>query len=499
MPTKIKKHLKKHQYFYAFLVILLIGLFFRTFKLVEWFHFDHDNDLASWIVKDMAIDHHIRLIGQLTSAKGIFIGGGYYYLITPFYLLFNMDPVGSLIPLTLLGTIAIISYYFVFNKLYNPIVGLIITFLYSTSVSSIFFDRRVVPSTPTNIWVVWYFYTVIMITRGNYSILPLVGILAGTIWHIHVALAPAFLALPIAMIMSKKWPSFKQILFTILTFAITSIPLALFEFKHNFSQLNSLFSNFSSDHGAATGLDKFNLVTIYLGRNLDSLFLSPLTIPGIDNRIWLVLTIVFAILLVYKKILKLKEIVPLAFWFFGVIIFFTISSSPISEYYLYNVEILSLFVFSFVGYLIYKSSNKGKIIILVLLSLILAKDLYYFFTFQPYKKGYVERKNAIAFIAQDAKQKGYPCIAISYITTPGENFGYRYFIWLNNLHTTRTDSGNPIYTIVSPDELAKGVPMAKFEHIGVITPDHDPNKDNFTPNCNLPNSNTEDSMFGFVK
>ena len=56
-------------------LILVIGLFFRSYQLTERFEFAHDGDLYSWIVKDIVVNHHFRLIGQLTSAPGIFIGG----------------------------------------------------------------------------------------------------------------------------------------------------------------------------------------------------------------------------------------------------------------------------------------------------------------------------------------------------------------------------------------------------------------------------------------
>ncbi len=56
------------------LTTLLVGLIFRGFQLKDRFLYAHDNDLAGWIVKDILVDHHLRLIGQETSAKGIFIG-----------------------------------------------------------------------------------------------------------------------------------------------------------------------------------------------------------------------------------------------------------------------------------------------------------------------------------------------------------------------------------------------------------------------------------------
>lgn len=77
------------------LLILLLGFLLRTFGAAERFNFGHDHDLAGFIVKDIVVDKHIRLIGQETSTKGVIIGPLYYYLLIPFYLLAGMDPIGG--------------------------------------------------------------------------------------------------------------------------------------------------------------------------------------------------------------------------------------------------------------------------------------------------------------------------------------------------------------------------------------------------------------------
>ena len=65
-------------------LVLILGLLTRSYQLRERFGYTHDNDLAGWIVKDIVVDRHLRLIGQLTSSPGIFIGPLFYYLQIPF-------------------------------------------------------------------------------------------------------------------------------------------------------------------------------------------------------------------------------------------------------------------------------------------------------------------------------------------------------------------------------------------------------------------------------
>ena len=77
------------------ILIIAVGMFLRFYQLFDRFSYGHDQDLASWFVKDILVNHHFRLIGQETSTTGIFIGPIYYYLMTLFYKIFGMDPIGG--------------------------------------------------------------------------------------------------------------------------------------------------------------------------------------------------------------------------------------------------------------------------------------------------------------------------------------------------------------------------------------------------------------------
>ncbi|MDP2632825.1 MAG: hypothetical protein Q8P25_03835 [Candidatus Curtissbacteria bacterium] len=84
-------------------LVILLPLFFRTYDIVNRFEFAHDGDLYSWIIKDIVVDKHLRLIGQLTTAPGIFIGPAFYYMLIPFFLLTKMDPLGAVDHSSLIG------------------------------------------------------------------------------------------------------------------------------------------------------------------------------------------------------------------------------------------------------------------------------------------------------------------------------------------------------------------------------------------------------------
>lgn len=491
-------YLKKRPHFLILILILLIGLFFRTFKIIERFEFAHDGDLYSWVVKDIVINHHPRLIGQLTSAPGIFIGPFFYYLLVPFFTLTKMDPIGVLIPTTLLGLFTIISYYFVLSKVFSKHVGLIGSYLYALLIVTVNSDRWVVPTIATNLWAIWYLYSIIMISRRRWSALLLSGFLIGLIWHVHIALIPALLSIPIALIFSKKIPPLKYLLTFIILILISSLPLLVFEVRHNFSQTLSFISNLSQPKtGIAPGFYKLKLVLEMITKNINSLFFSPQSFKLTDNIIFLFVILLSPFFILKKISLKIKELIILYSWIIGLILFFSLSNSLISEYYFSSIGVIFISFASLIFSCIFKSSRIGQFIVTLILGVALIKNAFFYITQNYYNKGYLERKGVVDFIATDAKFKGYKCFGISYISVPGENVGFRYFFFLKNAHLIHPSLDVPVYNIIIPEEIVNEE-KHKFGHIGVTTPAIKP----YPPldqKCLGENTNLTDPMFGYVE
>lgn len=478
--------------------ILFISIFFRTYDVVGRYGYGHDAELFSWIVKDIVVNHHPRLIGQLTSAPGIFIGPLFYYLLVPFFLIFKMDPIAAVVPVTIIGIFTTLSYYFIFSKLFGKTAGLIAAFLQAILLPWVGFDRRIVPSTPTNLWVIWYFYILIQIARGKFWALPILGILIGLIWHIHIALLPTLFAIPFAFFISRKMPKIKEILLFALTLFVTSLPLIIFESRHNFIQTKSLIENFTAGHGGGVGITKFLYILDMITKNINNMFFSPYPLPDILKTLFVLSFIIPAIILIKKKILTKKEIFPLSALFIGVVGFFIFSSSLLSEYYLYSIEIIFVALIALTLSLLLKNKI-GRIFVVLILGGLFIKNTYHFLTDYIYKKDYQERKAVVEFITADAKIKGFPCIGVTYITSPGENTGFRYFFYLKNQHLVHPSKDVPVYNIVIPDELSKDEVRYKFGHIGLIPPTSIPSKETIEKTCQGPNTNLTDSMFGYVE
>ena len=496
LQSRIKDYLSDPRV--ILLLILALGLFLRVYKAGAMFLYGHDQDLASWMVKDVLVNKHLRLIGQETSTQGIFIGPLFYYLLIPFYLLFGMDPIGGVALVTILGIFSIWSFYFVFSRIFNKNTGLIAAFLYAVSFYTIFNDREAVPTMPVITWSVWYFYAINLLLKGKQKLAyPILGVLIGLVWHLNVALVLLVPIIPVAQWLSKKKLEIKSFVIGVITLLVSSLPLIIFELRHGFSQTKALYFSFTTpQHDIIYGAEKMRRVIHLASKNATGFIWGPLR--GMPYWVALVLLLAIFVLLVVRKVFSKNQAIVMSLWLLLYFVFFSAYSKILSEYYLNGIMVIWVAIAALgITYLFKKKDLKrwGKYALLLFAVI----NFYRFFTLDINRSGYLERKAAVAEIKRDAKEKGFPCVAVSYITKPGYELGYRYFFWLEEMHVNHPASNSPVYTIVFP--LRKDIKEHKaFGAIGLIYPDYKRyTKEGIEESCSGENSNLTDSMFGYTE
>ena len=483
---------------YVLIFIMICGLFLRLYHYDQLFMYGHDQDLAGWVVKDIVIDKHIRLIGQETSTQGIFIGGFFYYLQIPFYLMFGMDPVGVTFMGAILGILYILGIYRIFLTIFSKRAAVVGSIVYAFSFYFVFNDREIVPTQPVIFWSFAYFWALTEILKGNIKKgLIISAILFSFIWHLNFALilpVPLILA---AIVLAKKKVKLRDIVIPIVFFLILSVPLLLFEYRHSFIQTHALIASLTSNqHDVISGWEKVVRTYHLISKNIYSVFLPPLNFIKYED-ITLILTGIYFYL--FFKLKNQRKIFILMFlWFLIYFLFFSFYSKRVSEYYLNGIQFIPVVLFSLFIIKLFERKNL-RIYGVVILFLFLVININRFFSIPVNRSGYLERKAIVNEIKSDAKKHGFPCTAVSYITDPGYNLGYRYFFWMDNMHVNHPSSNSPVYTIVFPlNEVL--FPVGKtFGALGLIYPDYSRyTKDGVEISCSGENSNLTDPMFGFT-
>jgi len=463
MRIKIKENLGI--FFFLFL-ILSAGFYFRTYKLAGLYSFAHDNDLYSWIVKDIVVDGHLRLIGQETSVDGIFIGPLFYYLLVPFFLFSKMDPLAATYLATIVGILTILSFYYVISCFYGKSVGLIASFLYACALPCVFFDRWIVPTELTILWSIWYLYTLLSLVGGKFRVLPLTGVLLGLVWHIHIALAPLAILLFLAIKLSRQKVVLKDFFLPFVLFIIVTLPFWLFEVRHNFSQFRGLYLSFYKTPDAARGFYRLQKVFDQASTFLMANLFANIKLSSFFN----VLPLCFLFWYTFKKkLVSKKNLIIFSAWVIVAILSQFLSLRPMSEYYFANITVISLpLVAIFLNH--FYSDYKERAVVLSLLL------IFFLFNFnQLHQKadlpdGYLAKKQLVEYISQDAVSKNYPCVSVNYITRIGNSVGFRYLFWLKGIKVIQPGKGAPVYNIVMPAETSGKEVKVTFGNIGLILP-----------------------------
>ena len=490
----------KHVSIAVVLTGLLIGMLTRAWQFQERFNYAHDNDLASWTVKDIVFDKHPRLIGQLTSVQGVFIGPLFYYSLIPFYWITGWDPIGSVAWSWVIGIAAITSVYVLLRRLYGHTPAAIACLIYAASAGISGIERSVVPTAAVVLWSVWFYYAVNRLFQGHKKSLYGIAVLVSLIWHLNLALV---LLTPLALIgvlLHRKNYTIKDILLPVLLCILLSAPLLAFEVRHNFVQTRAVFSSFTaSDVAPAAGLsDKVSHVLRYVYRHASVVFIYYIPDWYSQYLTPAILLIGIAVLAFLKKIPR-YTIFLFSAWILFYFAFFTLHPINLSEYYLDGLSILWITASSLILGHLFRIGQAGRILASVCLTLFLFHNINIFLVSHPGNVGYLQKKALVEFIASDSRSHGYPCISVSYMTNPGYNLGYRYLYWLNRLHVNQPVSLSPVYTIVFPHNKAGRLDRT-FGGLGLVLPEYSRYSEEQVRNtCSGANANLTDPMLNFTK
>ena len=352
------------------------------------------------------------------------------------------------------------------------------------------------------LWSIWYLFVIWRILNGKKNGYLLIGFLVGLIWSINLQLVILLPLTLLAQIFSKKKINFKELFIGVLVAIILNIPFIGFEVRHGFQQTRALVTSLTTNKdyvaGTATGfLPKLDRTMQLVYKNTTSLF--GVNILNMDGKIMFWILITALSIMIYRKNINRKLGLLLFLWIAVYILFFTKVSLNISEYYLNGMNVIYILIFACgVNALIRKKRDPSTLVGMTVLVLFVILNFYSYFTRPVNANGYLQRKGVIAYIKDDAKKHNYPCVSLSFITSPGNNLGYRYFTWELGLKTKPITNAVPVYSIVFPLSMVDKFDKS-FGALGLILPDYKKyNEKIIQKACEGADYTTAQPMFGFT-
>lgn len=183
MVQKITKFFKTSKI--PFFLILAIAAFFRLYKIDEYLTFLGDEGRDVLVVFHI-LHGNLTLLGPTASVGGFFLGPIYYYMMAPFLLLFNYNPVGPAVMVGLIGVCTVALLYKVVSEFFGKIPALLVSTIYAVSPLAVIYSRSSWNPNP-----VPFFSLLLMIllyksvSRKSKKILIYAGIIFGILLQLH--------------------------------------------------------------------------------------------------------------------------------------------------------------------------------------------------------------------------------------------------------------------------------------------------------------------------
>ena len=469
MKKSLIKSLNNH---YLFLIILIIAAALRFYRLPEMAYFDFDQAYAANFAYDVLREFPIRMIGQGLSVEGLFMGPLYFYFLVPFYVLFNLHPLGGAVGSVFLGLGIITAYYFIGSRLFGKPAGLIAAFLGAILFRELESDWSVTPAFSSKLLVLITWYCFYQYWQGKTRYLPLLGLVFGLYFSFHPVLFPFYLVFLILFFIKRKLPNLKTFLLSLIAFIVPITPLILFEFLHNFLEVRRLFglimgSKLPSTASSLTKLLNYATLVLSEPQNLLGLNLHP---PVLLSGLLLLMVVIFTIRRVsfgkesfHWLMLLVTLLVFILYYFFLPV--------HVPEYYFIAPVVILFFYFSAVlGFWTTRPLGKiGVIVFLTWVTLINIQNLYFSKWTNPSLITLAHKDAIVKAIIKEQPQN--EPFFVSYLNIPGWNFGFDYFFRLYGYKSEDKGVENAIYTIVIPKFLSIDSIDFSSGNIGLIYPD----------------------------
>ncbi|MBI4058859.1 glycosyltransferase family 39 protein [Candidatus Microgenomates bacterium] len=224
-----------------FLVVILIAAFLlRVWRIDELLGFYYDQGRDAKIIWELWHQGKISLIGPTTGIEGIFRGPWYYWLIAPFYLLGNGNPVWPSVFLSLTTVAATLLIYVIGVMVGGRVTGIVAAVISAFSFQLVYASRWLSNPTPMLLISMLLVLGMFLVLKGQTVVWILIALMLGL--ALQFGSAAEVFYLPAVLIFSlwlalrsrqrRKLPNKKILLISVSLFLITLLPQIVFDFRH---------------------------------------------------------------------------------------------------------------------------------------------------------------------------------------------------------------------------------------------------------------------------
>jgi hypothetical protein len=416
-----------------FFVILFFcfSLFFSLLKLSKGYTFEWDqSDDASKVFSIISQKKPLLIGPRVSNDNGFFVGPYHYYYLLPFYLLTKGDPIAGAYAVVFINILTTIISFFLIRKISNTKIAFISSLIISLSLGKICWSAMYAPL----IAIIAFYICYQAINHKFYF--PTACLFAGFVSNLHLVPASLIPIIIFSFFLSKNKANRKEILIGLLFFCLPFLPLIIFDLRHNFLNFNKFIMMLSGTDNVGyitnkyiwlrsfwRSLNIFNIFPLIAERLffLVVLFSSPFVFKGKNNKILILIWILFPILILSQY------------------------SGAISEYYYGMVTSLIPFFLTLILFKIIKN----KLILSLIISSILFLSIRNLVISKSASVTLNDKKNIVNYLINQKQDQPFN---LSYETGIGLDFGFNYLFEYQGKLPENTNDAH-LYTLFTDDYL----------------------------------------------
>jgi hypothetical protein len=406
------------------IVIAVFSLIICLLKLSKGYTFEWDQADDSTKVFSIIEQRKPLLIGpRVASDNGFFIGPYHYYFLLPFYLLTQGDPVAGIYALLFINVLTPVIYFLLVKKIFNQKIALLSASILPFCLGKICWNVMYAP-----LISITAFYICYQAINKKFNF-PLAMLFAAFVANIHLVPASLIPLIILSFLLSKNKPKVNDIIFGIFLFCLPFLPLIIFDFRHNFLNLNKL-SLMLFGHQSQSTLTYGYIWLRSFWRSLNIIGVFPILL---ERLFFLLILIIFPFFVGGRKN-KILVIV----WILLPLAVLSQYKGTVSEYY---YGMLTSLLPLFLAYLVFKLKKPVLFIIPVIILL-----LFSIVKISQSPKSLVTLDDKKAIVNYLITQKQDQPFNLSYETGIGFDFGFNYLFMYRN-HPPQNVNNAHLYTL----------------------------------------------------
>ncbi len=243
---------------YLVILILIIALFLRLYRLDDLMPFIGDFAWFYISARDMLLTGEIPLVGITSSYTWVHQGPLWTYLLAIPLFISNFNPLSGGYFTAIIGTIAVFFIYKIGTQMFSKLVGIVAAALYATSPLAIIHARMPYHTSFIPLVTLLFFFFLYRWIKGDIRFLPFVLLTLGVLYNLELVTMVLWVLLLIILVYGiikrRRW----------LTQALKPNIVALSYFLFLLVMLPMIIYDFKEQSGFYQTTAFFRLIKIYL-------------------------------------------------------------------------------------------------------------------------------------------------------------------------------------------------------------------------------------------